>query len=461
MINAGPGWTFPVRRARKTARGEARRSILARELRGVHCSLGGVVMKVRFIRRSAVLGLALAASLLCLVGGAAAQVNPDLYSGLVWRNIGPYHGGRIASVTGVIGQPGVFYAGTPQGGIWKTTSAGVTWHPIFDQVTAVDGIGAIQVAPSDPNVIYAGSGDSVSGPLGDGMYKSTDAGKTWSHIGLTETTKVNKIVIDPKDANLVLASTDKGVFRSADGGQSWQNVLNPEGADGTRDLAYDYSMPTLVFAATQGTGGGRGRPGAAPAGPVTPAKLFKSTDEGKTWSEVSSLPPFNGRIGVAVAMHTNGQRLYVVGNPIENGSGLFRSDDGGQTWKHMAGDDTRIGNGQGSYSCGVWVDSQNPDVVYTVATALYRSTDGGNTFAPFKGAPGGEDYHDMWIDPTNGKRMLIGADQGASVTLDNGRTWSTWYNQPISQVYHVSTTNQYPYWVLAAQQDTGAVMTRA
>ncbi len=265
-------------------------------------------MMARLTRRTALLSFALAC-VLCLASGLAAQVSPDLYSGLRWRNIGPFHGGRISAVTGVIGQTGVFYVGTPMGGIWKTTSAGITWYPIFDQLTEVDGIGAIQVAPSDPDVIYAGTGDSVGGSDGDGMYKSTDGGKTWRHIGLEDTIKINKMVVDPKDPNLVLAST--------------------------------------------------------------------------------------------------------------------------------TGDATHHGGG------------------------VYRTTDGGQTFIAFKGAPGGEDYHVMWIDPTNGKRILSGADQGANVTIDGGKTWSTWYIQPISQVYHVSTDTRYPYWVLAAQQDTGAVMTRS
>ena len=189
--------------------------------------------------------------------------------------------------------------------------------------------------------------------------------------------------------------------------------------------------------------------------------MFKSTDEGKTWTEIK-IPPFAGRVSVAVAMHTKGQRMYIVGNAIEQGSGLYRSDDGGATWQHMAGNDLRIAmrisNGQGNYSSGVFVDSQNPDIVYTMSTAMYRSTDGGLTFEPFKGAPGGEDYHKLWIDPTNGHRMLVGADQGASVTLDNGRTWSLWYTEVISQIYHVATDSAYPYHIMGAQQDTGAVM---
>jgi photosystem II stability/assembly factor-like uncharacterized protein len=396
---------------------------------------------------------------------AAAQVKPDLYAGLKWRNVGPFHGGRISSVTGVIGQPGVFYFGAPQGGVWKTTSAGITWFPIFDDVTSVDSVGAIQVAPSDPNIVYAGAGDPIDGSLGNGMWKSTDAGKTWQHIGLENTVKVDSIVVDPNDPNLVIASTlgdathdGGGVYRSTDGGKTWTNVLKPAGYDGTREVEYAYDDPSVMLANTQGTGGGFGGGGGAGARPRSkPPLLFKSVDEGQTWTEIK-IPPFPGRVGVAIAMHTSGRRMYIVGNNIEGGSGLYRSDDGGNSWQHMAGKDTRISNGQGAYSCGVFVDSQNPDILYTVSTAMYRSTDGGVTFHAFKGAPGGEDYHKLWIDPTNGKRMLVGADQGASVTLDGGETWSMWYTQPISQVYHVNTDSQYPYWVVTSQQDTGALM---
>jgi len=404
------------------------------------------------------------AGLLASALSAEAQVSPDLYAGLKWRNVGPFHGGRIASVTGAIGQTGVFYAGMPQGGIWKTTSAGVTWYPVFDQETSVDSIGAIQVAPSNPDIVYAGAGDAIRGSLGNGMWKSSDAGKTWQHIGLEDTVKIASILVDPTDSNLVIvaalgdaARKGGGVYRSTDGGQTWAIVLKTEGYDGARDLEYAYDDPSVLLAATQGTGGGfPGANGGARSKPK-PAQVFKSTDEGQTWTQIK-IPPFQGRVAVAVAMHTKGQRMYIVGNNIEHGSGLYRSDDGGVTWQHMAGKDTRISNGQGSYSSGVFVDSQNPDIVYTVSTAMYRSTDGGVTFEAFKGAPGGEDYHKQWIDPTNGKRMVLGTDQGATVTLDGGETWSLWYTENVAQVYHVATDSQYPYWIMAAQQDTGGVM---
>jgi photosystem II stability/assembly factor-like uncharacterized protein len=434
---------------------------MLRLLKGVD-SYEGVTWIMTRISRVVYGGLGFA-SVLALTLSATAQVRPDLYSGLKWRNVGPFHGGRISTVTGVIGQAGVFYAGTPQGGIWKTTSAGVTWFPIFDQETSVDSIGAVQVAPSNPEIVYAGAGDPIGGSLGNGMWKSTDGGMTWQHIGLEDTVKIDRILVDPTNPNLVIVSAlgddthhGGGIYRSTDGGQTWTNVLKPADYDGTREVEYAYDEPNVMLADTQGEGSPFfGGPGPRPK--AKPPLVFKSTDEGETWTQIK-IPAFPGRVGVAIAMHTDGQRIYIVGNNIENGSGLFRSDDGGATWRHMAGKDTRISNGQGAYSCAVFVDSQNPDIVYTVSTAMYRSTDGGVTFHAFKGAPGGEDYHEAWIDPTNGKRMVIGADQGASVTLDGGHTWSLWYTQVISQVYHVATDGQYPYWIMASQQDTGAVM---
>ena len=219
---------------------------------------------------SAVFGIALITSAIiphAVVARAALgdALDDNLFAGLRWRNIGPFHGGRVSAVTGALGQPGTFYLGAPIGGIWKTTNAGVSWFPIFDQFTNVDSIGAIQVAPSDPNIVYAGTGDSVQGPSGDGMYKSIDAGKTWTHIGLQDTTKINKMVVDPKDPNLVVVSTQgdarhngQGIYRTTDGGKTWENTLRPENANGTRDVEYAFDMPNVIFATSQGAGGGFG-----------------------------------------------------------------------------------------------------------------------------------------------------------------------------------------------------------
>jgi photosystem II stability/assembly factor-like uncharacterized protein len=398
-----------------------------------------------------------------------SQVNQGLYTGLKWRNVGPFHGGRISAVSGAVGegQSGVFYVGAPIGGLWKTTSGGVTWFQIFDQFQNVDSIGAVQVATSDPNIVYVGTGDSVGGPSGDGMYKSIDAGKTFVNIGLQETTKINKIVVDPKDPNIVVVSTQgdathngRGIYRTTDGGKTWENTLRPENANGTRDVEFAFDLPNVMFATSQGAGGGFGG-GAAPQGPNGTA-LYRSLDAGKTWTKISSLPAYTGRISVAIAMHTNGRRVYVIGNPPGGQpSGLYRSDDQGATWQHMAVGDNRVGNGQGAFSSGVWVDSQDPDTLYVVTTYVTQSKDGGKTFNVYKGAPGGEDPHDIWIDPTNGERMLFGFDQGPAVTLDRGKTWSGYYQIPIAQLYKVATDTRYPYWIMGSQQDTGAVMTRS
>jgi photosystem II stability/assembly factor-like uncharacterized protein len=410
---------------------------------------------------------------------ARPPINPDLYAGLVWRNIGPFRGGRVSAVTGVIGQPGTFYIGLPLGGVWKTTGAGTTWYPIMDDVKEASSVGSIQVAPSDPNIIYVGMGDLITGGginEGNGVYKSTDAGKTWEHLGLDDSKQIPSILVDPKDPNLVLLAAQgnihtfthmRGVYRSTDGGRNWKQTLYVDSTTGAQEIAWAFDHPSVMLATTvrhynapgAGRGGGGGGGGGGPPQGLTGTYLFKSTDEGQTWKEISGhgLPAaMTGRTSIAVAINTNAQRMFLIGN-----FGFFRSDDGGDTWRQMAANDTRIRNGQNGYNCGVYVDPQNPDLVYTINTSSFISHDGGNTFTGFKGAPGGDDPQQMWIDPTNGKRMLLGVDQGATVSLDGGLTWSSWYNQATDQVYHISADNSYPYWVYATQQDAGSIATRS
>jgi len=409
-----------------------------------------------------------------------APLDPRLLSSISLRNLGPFRAGRVAAVSGAVGQPGTFYIGLPSAGVWKTTNAGATWYPIFDSVKVISSIGSVEVAPSDPNVIYVGGGDIITGGAineANGVYKSTDAGRTWRHVGLDATKQIPSMSADPHDANTLLVgaqgdvhvkSKDRGIFRTTDGGTTWSQTLFVDDSTGISRISRAYDTPNVVFATTTahytpppsnapgaGRGGGRG---GAQTGP-TSTKVFKSSDGGATWKEVAGngLPErLTGKLWVAVANNTQGQRVYVIGD-----AGLFRSDDGGATWKQMAADDQRIRNGQGGYNCGVYVDPQNPDIVYTLNTASYKSVDGGRTFTGFKGAPGGDDPQQMWIDPTNGKRILFGYDQGAIVSLDGGATWSSWYNQSTEQIYHLSVDNSFPYWVYGTQQDAGAIRTRS
>jgi len=422
--------------------------------------------------------VALVALTVAALSVAATPFRPELLSGLVWRNVGPFRGGRISAVSGVIGDPGTFYIGLPAGGVWKTTTAGATWWPIFDNVKDAEVIGAVEVAPSNGSTIYVGTGDLITGggvAEGNGMYKSTDAGATWTHLGLEKTKQIPSIVVDPRDANVVLVAAQgdvhtkndsRGVYRSTDGGANWTRTLFVNDSTGIQKLAIAFDRPDVVFATTV-------RHYTPPSGPPivprpnpqgaaanqgpTGTSIYKSVDGGVTWKELSGtgLLRIPGRTSIAVAIGTDAQRVYLTTNV-----GFFRSDDGGATWKQMASDDTRIRNGQGGYNCGVYVDPKNPDIVYVFNTSSYISKDGGNTFTGFRGAPGGDDPQQGWIDPTNGKRIILGYDQGAIVSLDGGATWSSWYNQSTEQVYHVATDNSFPYWIYASQQDAGAVRTR-
>ena len=409
---------------------------------------------------------------------AATPVDDSLLHGLRWRNIGPFRGGRVSAVSGVIGEPGTFYVGFPAAGVWKTTSAGETWFPIFDGVSGSQSINAVAVAPSNADIVYVGTGDQdVTGLLelneGDGMYRSSDAGKTWQHVGLADSKRIPSIVVDPHDANTLLVATlgpqfrksdARGIYRSTDGGATWTKTLSVSDSTGVSQMAMAYDRPQVVFATTTVFYARplppNGIDTTKPPGPGAPTGggIYKSEDGGITWQPLTdhSVPRINGRTSIAVAMNTNAQRVYVITN-----RGLFRSDNGGTSWRQMDSTDQRIRNGQGGYNSGVFVDPGNPDIVYTFHTSSYKSTDGGTTFTGFRGAPGGDDPQAGWIDPTNGRRILLGYDQGAIVSLDGGATWSSWYNQSTEQVYHIAADNSFPYWVYATQQDAGAVRTRA
>ncbi|MDR3687979.1 MAG: hypothetical protein P4L46_01280 [Fimbriimonas sp.] len=394
------------------------------------------------------------------------MVDPKVYSGLVWRNIGPFRGGRVSAVGGAIGQSGVFYAGMPAGGVWKTTNAGVTWEPIFDDVKNASSVGAVQVAPSDPNIVYVGLGDGTTGGghnEGDGVYKSTDAGKTWRHMGLDFAMQIPRILVDPKDPNTLLvavlgdshkASPDRGGYRSTDGGKTWKKTLVTDYVTGVQDLSYAYDNPSVILAVTNRHASSSTGNEKSPAGAFKGTVIVKSTDGGVTWSKVKGegLPSASGRTSVAVAMHTRSLRMFFVSN-----SGLWRSEDSGDTWKQMDREDGRIRNGQGGYNCGVYVNSEDPDTVYVLNTCSYISHDGGKTFTGFKGAPGGDDPQQMWVDPTDGNRLFLGVDQGPTVSLDAGKTWSPWYNVANGQFYKIAVSNSWPYWIYATMQDSGAI----
>jgi photosystem II stability/assembly factor-like uncharacterized protein len=411
------------------------------------------------------IGLAVVAAACDLAQPIASgqQFPSDLYSGLHWRLIGPFRGGRSNAVTGVPGQPSTFYFGSVGGGVWKSENSGRTWTPIFDS-QPVPSIGAIAVAPSNPNVLYVGTGESdmrsqIS--FGNGMYKSADAGKTWTHIGLDNTRQIGRILVDPRNPDVVFvaalghaygANPDRGVYRSTDGGSTWNKILYKSDSIGAIDLAFDPHNSRTIYATLWNT---RRPPWSVYPPSYGPGSgIFKSTDGGDTWQQLTGGLPTErvGRIGIAVAP-ANSNLVYAIIDAKEGG--IYRSNDAGASW-HKVSEEKRIW-GRGWYFCNVVVDPDNPETVYVSNTSLYRSTDGGKNWTAIRGAPGGDDYHQLWIYPSDPKRMILASDQGTVVTEDGAATWSSWYNQPTAQLYHVAADYHFPYWATGAQQDSGAV----
>ncbi len=390
-------------------------------------------------------------------------VSPRYFDGLQWRLIGPFRAGRVVAVSGVPGSSTDFYFGSVDGGIWKTSDAGTVWKPVFDG-QPVASIGAIAVAPSNPKVLYAGTGESdIRSDLasGDGVYKSVDGGQTWKNVGLRDSRQISRILIDPTNPNVVYAgvlghayaaNAERGVYKSTDGGATWRHVLDKGPDAGISDMAIANAKPNIVLAAIWNAH----RPPWSTYAPLEGpgSGLYRSTDGGATWLPLvgHGLPGGDwGRVGVAVS--PDGTRVYAVIDDKKQ-SGLYRSDDGGNTWDEV-NSDPRL-TSRGWYFNRVTIDPNHPDVLYVPNVALYRSEDGGKTISIVRGAPGGDDYHELWIDPKNSSRIVLGTDQGTTISLNYSKTWSTWYNQPTAQFYHVITDNQFPYAVYGAQQDSGS-----
>jgi photosystem II stability/assembly factor-like uncharacterized protein len=394
---------------------------------------------------------------------SAQQFNSDLFKSLHWRAIGPFRGGRTRAVAGVPSQPNVFYIAQVNGGVWKTDDYGRTWNPIFDD-QPTGSVGAIAVAPSDPNTVYVGSGEGLQRPdlsVGDGLYKSVDAGKTWMHLGLRDGQQIPQIVVDPRDPNRILVAVaghpygpnaERGIFRSSDGGRTFEKVLYKDENVGGADVIFDPVNPDIAYAglwearqgpwengAWNGNGGG----------------IYKSTDNGKTWRQLSGgLPESIIQANLAIAP-SNPNRLF-ASVALSPGLVIYRSDDAGENWTRITTDPRPAGRIGGGDLAVIRVDPKNPDVVYSASVVSWKSTDGGKTWTAFRGAPGGDDYQNVWVNPNNGDTIILGSDQGAVITVNGGKTWSSWYNQPTAQMYHVNADNAFPYRLCSGQQESGS-----
>jgi photosystem II stability/assembly factor-like uncharacterized protein len=395
----------------------------------------------------------------------AARVDPGLFQQFHWRSVGPFRGGRVLAVAGDPNDARRFYFGAVNGGVWKSDDAGRTWAPIFDSVN-VGSTGAIAVATSNPKVIYVGTGEADMRSdiaQGIGMFRSDDGGRSWQTIGLSDTQQIGRIIVDPKNPNVVLVAAlghpygpnaERGVFRSNDGGRHWTKTLYKDENTGAIDLAFQPNNSQVVYAAmwqTRRPPWNTYPPSSGPGG-----GLYKSADGGRSWHQMvgHGFAAAPGRIGLA-SSPAKPHRLYaLIDSSDESQAGLYRSDNSGASWRKMTGD-KRIWN-RGWYFGEIDANPKNADQVWVSDTIILRSDDGGAHFIPLKGDPTGDDFHTMWIDPKNPDRRILGVDQGTLITLNGGKTWSSWYNQPTGQFYHVSTDNRYPYRIYGAQQDSGA-----
>ena len=396
------------------------------------------------------------------VSFATETVPAELLEVMEWRMVGPYRGGRVTTVAGVPGNPQLYYMGATGGGVWKTENAGLSWENISDEYFNVGTIGAIAVAKSDPNVIYVGTGEKsirgVTTSHGDGVYKSTDAGVTWTHVGLPRAGQISRIKIHPQNPDIAYVgvqgqiwgpSEERGVYRTTDGGQVWEQVLKVDAQTGATDLRMDPTNPRILYASMWEHGrkpwfvlsGGRA------------GGIFKSTDGGDSWTKLTGgLPEFIGKIGVDVSA-SNPKRLYAIVEALPPEGGLYRSDDAGETWELK--NSTRILWSRSWYYMHIAADPVDENIVYVLNVAFMKSVDGGVTFEK-KSTPHG-DHHDHWINPNNNKNMINANDGGATITFDGGESWSSIVNQPTAQFYRVNTDNQFPYRIYGGQQDNSTV----